>query len=84
METAVLLQTERQTSYCPFPATNAAHNMADNANAYGPDMTDFSAAFQNGDLSLWNDISDNFGGWIPQGGNLYSDLQFSGMGGQGM
>lgn len=49
-----------------------------------PDMGDFSAAFQNGDLYLWNDINDNFGGWIPQGGSLYSDMGFGGaMGGQG-
>ena len=34
------------------------------------DMGDFSAAFQNGDLYLWNDLTaDNFGGgWVPQGG----------------
>lgn len=36
--------------------------------AFPPDMGDFSAAFQNGDLYLWNEITDNFGGWMPQGG----------------
>lgn len=69
-------------SNCPFPATTADHAMA--GHSFGPDMTDFSAAFQNGDLYLWNDISDNFGGWIPQGGNLYSDMQFGTMSNQGM
>ncbi|KAJ4993362.1 fungal specific transcription factor [Stagonosporopsis vannaccii] len=48
-----------------------------------PDMGDFSAAFQNGDLYLWNDINDNFGGWIPQGGSLYSDMGFGSLNGQG-
>ncbi|KAH6625268.1 hypothetical protein C7974DRAFT_313028 [Boeremia exigua] len=44
--------------------------------AFAPDMGDFSAAFQNGDLYLWNDINDNYGGWIPQGGSLYTDVGF--------
>ncbi|KAF3009822.1 hypothetical protein E8E13_010294 [Curvularia kusanoi] len=48
-----------------------------------PDMGDFSAAFQNGDLYLWNDINDNFGGWIPQGGSLYTDMGFGPLNGQG-
>lgn len=47
------------------------------------DMGDFSAAFQNGDLYLWNDINDNFGGWIPQGGSLYTDAGFGPLNGQG-
>ncbi|ORY13158.1 hypothetical protein BCR34DRAFT_481476 [Clohesyomyces aquaticus] len=42
-------------------------------------MTDFSSAFQNGDLYLWNDVNDNFGGWVPQGGSIYSDMQFGAM-----
>ncbi|EOA90318.1 uncharacterized protein SETTUDRAFT_103147 [Exserohilum turcica Et28A] len=48
------------------------------------DMGDFSAAFQNGDLYLWNDLTaDNFGGgWVPQGGS-YIDMGFGGMNGQG-
>ncbi|KAF1962220.1 hypothetical protein CC80DRAFT_522120 [Byssothecium circinans] len=49
--------------------------------ASGPDMMDFSSAFSNGDLYLWSDMADNFGGWIPQGGSMYSDAQFGGMGG---
>ncbi|KAF2710195.1 hypothetical protein K504DRAFT_430539 [Pleomassaria siparia CBS 279.74] len=44
--------------------------------AFPSDMGDFSEAFQNGDLYLWNDLSENFGGYIPQGGSIYSDLQF--------
>lgn len=50
---------------------------------FTPDMGDFSAAFQNGDLYLWNDINDNFGGWIPQGGSLYTDMGFGALNGQG-
>ncbi|KAJ4364890.1 hypothetical protein N0V95_000536 [Ascochyta clinopodiicola] len=50
---------------------------------FPPDMGDFSAAFQNGDLYLWNDINDNFGGWIPQGGSLYTDSGFGPLNGQG-
>jgi hypothetical protein len=50
---------------------------------FTPDMGDFSAAFQNGDLYLWNDINDNFGGWIPQGGSLYTDTAFGPLNGQG-
>ena len=51
--------------------------------AFTPDMSDFSAAFQNGDLYLWNDINDNFGGWIPQGGSSYTDMGFGSLNGQG-
>lgn len=51
--------------------------------SFTPGMGDFSAAFQNGDLYLWNDINDNFGGWIPQGGSLYTDMGFGPLNGQG-
>jgi hypothetical protein len=51
--------------------------------AFTPDMGDFSAAFQHGDLYLWNDMNaDNFGGWVPQSGP-YSGMDFGGMDGQG-
>ncbi|KAH7385892.1 hypothetical protein BKA66DRAFT_415322 [Pyrenochaeta sp. MPI-SDFR-AT-0127] len=51
--------------------------------SFTPDIGDFSAAFQNGDLYLWNDTTaDNFGGWVSQGG-LYSDLGFGPMNSQG-
>lgn len=47
------------------------------------DMGDFSAAFQNGDLYLWNDMTaDNFGGWVTQGGS-YGGTGFGGMNGHG-
>jgi hypothetical protein len=47
------------------------------------DMGDFSAAFQNGDLYLWNDMTaDNFGGWVPQGGS-YGHAGFRGMNSHG-
>lgn len=47
------------------------------------DAGDFSAAFQNGDLYLWNDMTaDSFGGWIPQSG-LYSGIEFGALNGQG-
>jgi hypothetical protein len=47
------------------------------------DMGDFSAAFQNGDLYLWNDMTaDNFGGWVPQGGS-YGQAGFGGMNSHG-
>ncbi|KAF1836279.1 hypothetical protein BDW02DRAFT_587509 [Decorospora gaudefroyi] len=50
---------------------------------FTPDMGDFSAAFQNGDLYLWNDMTaDNFGGWVPQSGP-YSGMGFGGMNSQG-
>ncbi|PVI04762.1 hypothetical protein DM02DRAFT_611367 [Periconia macrospinosa] len=50
----------------------------------GADMMDFSTAFSNGDLYLWNETADTFGGWMPQTGNMFGDAQFgTGMGGQG-
>lgn len=51
---------------------------------FPPEMGDFSAAFQNGDLYLWNDVNDNLGGWIPQSGSIYSDMQFGVFDGPGM
>jgi hypothetical protein len=57
-------------------STDAAQNMVSPQPAFAPGMGDFSAAFQNGDLYLWNDVNENFGGWIPQSGSIYSDLQF--------
>lgn len=63
-----------------FPTANGTQIPALNDQLYtGPDMTDFSAAFQNGDLYLWDDINDNYGGWMAQGGPMYSDVPFSGM-----
>lgn len=71
-------QTWPSSSPWRYPVSGNT-NQATGEQPFGPDMTDFSAAFQNGDLYLWNDISDNFGGWVPQGGTLYSDMQFGGM-----
>ncbi|KAA8621705.1 Zn2-C6 fungal-type DNA-binding domain [Pyrenophora tritici-repentis] len=51
--------------------------------AYTHEMGDFSAAFQNGDLYLWNDLTaDNFNGWVPQNGP-YGGMGFGGMNSQG-
>jgi hypothetical protein len=56
--------------------------------SYVTDMGDFSAAFQNGDLYLWDDMTDNFAAWAPQGGGTgaWGDvMQFENtMGNQGM
>ncbi|KAL6708640.1 hypothetical protein ACN47E_002621 [Coniothyrium glycines] len=51
-------------------------------NAYTPDMSDFSTAFQNGDLYLWNDVSLDLGGWVPPTGP-YSGMEFGPMSGSG-
>jgi hypothetical protein len=51
--------------------------------AFITDMGDFSAAFQNGDLYLWNDLTaENFGGWVPQGAS-YGGMGFGSMNDQG-
>ncbi|KAH7092000.1 hypothetical protein FB567DRAFT_434919 [Paraphoma chrysanthemicola] len=53
------------------------------AATFTPDIGDFTAAFQNGDLYLWNDMTaDSFGGWVPQSG-LYSGMEFGSLNGQG-
>ncbi|KAL5395720.1 hypothetical protein PMIN06_003555 [Paraphaeosphaeria minitans] len=63
-----------------FPATSGMQTPGLNDPLFtGPDMTDFSAAFQNGDLYLWDDINDNYGGWMPQSGTMNSDVPFNGM-----
>lgn len=51
----------------------------DNQAMAGPDMTDFSAAFQNGDLYLWDEVNENYGGWMSQGRAMYQDVPFNGM-----
>ncbi|KAI8943132.1 hypothetical protein NX059_001163 [Plenodomus lindquistii] len=61
---------------------DTSNSIADPA-TFTPDMGDFSAAFQNGDLYLWNDVSvDGFGGWTTQGGP-YSGMGYGPMNGQG-
>jgi hypothetical protein len=62
--------------------TTAAGQMGNPA-TFTPDIGDFTAAFQNGDLYLWNDMTaDSFGGWVPQSG-MYSGMEFGSMNGQG-
>ncbi|KAF1967875.1 hypothetical protein BU23DRAFT_482088 [Bimuria novae-zelandiae CBS 107.79] len=63
-----------------FSGTSAEQTPALNGQVMaGPDMTDFSAAFQNGDLYLWDDVNDTYGGWMPPDGTMYSDVPFNGM-----
>jgi hypothetical protein len=63
----------------PVGTNNTAGHMSD----FTPDMGDFTAAFQNGDLYLWNDMTaDSFGGWVPQSG-MYSGMEFGSLNGQG-
>jgi hypothetical protein len=62
----------------PLDTTNTAGQMND----FTPDIGDFTAAFQNGDLYLWNDMTaDSFGGWVPQSG-MYSGMEFGSVNGQ--
>ncbi|CAO2651994.1 Nn.00g002770.m01.CDS01 [Neocucurbitaria sp. VM-36] len=62
--------------------TTSAQTLGDQA-TFTPDIGDFSAAFQNGDLYLWNDMTaDTFGGWGPQGG-LYTGMGYGPLNGQG-
>ncbi|KAF2822041.1 hypothetical protein CC86DRAFT_358022 [Ophiobolus disseminans] len=69
-------------TYLPLDTTNASGQMGDPA-AFTPDIGDFTAAFQNGDLYLWNDMTaDSFGGWVPQSG-MYSGMEFGSLNGQG-
>ncbi|KAH4032244.1 hypothetical protein HBI24_113260 [Parastagonospora nodorum] len=69
----------------PYPTWNPLDTTATagQIGEFTPDMGDFSAAFQNGDLYLWNDMTaDSFGGWVPQSG-MYSGMEFGGLNGQG-
>jgi hypothetical protein len=86
--------SEQQAPHMPgFPtnnsyqAWNSVHTnnntAASQMNEFTPDMGDFTAAFQNGDLYLWNDMTaDSFGGWVPQSG-MYSGVEFGSWTGQG-
>ncbi|KAF2470167.1 uncharacterized protein BDR25DRAFT_226806 [Lindgomyces ingoldianus] len=67
-------------AYSTWPANGISITSTDSTQ-FPADLTDFSTAFQHGDLYLWNDVNDNFGGWIPQGGSIYSEMQFGGMNG---
>ena len=74
----------------PLPSSSSFNNntnitnpfawtpMPEQQQAFAPDMGDF---FQNGDLYLWNDVDQNFGGWIPQGGSMSTEFgPFNGQG----
>lgn len=66
----------------PLDTSTPAGPITDPA-TFTPDMGDFSAAFQNGDLYLWNDVSvDNFGGWSTQTWP-YNGMGYDPMNGQG-
>jgi hypothetical protein len=74
--------TPWSTANLTMPSTDAS--MTDQS-AFMVDMSDISSAFQNGDLYLWNDASDNLGAWpMPQSGGLYNDMQYGGMGTHGL
>jgi hypothetical protein len=65
----------------PMNATNTSGQ--GQMSEFTSDMGDFTAAFQNGDLYLWNDMTaDSFGGWVPQSGT-YSGMEFGSLNGQG-
>lgn len=82
MANAYATNTPWNTSDMALDAATSAQGIGDQT-TFTPDMGDFSAAFQNGDLYLWNDLSaDNFGDWVPQGGP-YSGMSFGGMNGPG-
>jgi hypothetical protein len=69
----------------PYQTWNAVDTTATarQMGEFTPDMGDFTAAFQNGDLYLWNDMTaDSFGGWVPQSG-MYSGMEFGPINGQG-
>jgi hypothetical protein len=64
----------------PLDTTTAG---AGHMNEFTSDVGDFTAAFQNGDLYLWNDMTaDSFGGWVPQSG-MYTGMEFGSINGQG-
>ncbi|KAH8724096.1 hypothetical protein GQ44DRAFT_709151 [Phaeosphaeriaceae sp. PMI808] len=66
----------------PLDTTSSGTQMPDAA-TFTPDIGEFSAAFQHGDLYLWNDMTaDTFGSWIPQSG-LYNGVDFGSYNGQG-
>lgn len=71
------------TSGLPLDTSSAAGGQMGDPATFTPDIGDFTAAFQNGDLYLWNDMTaDSFGGWVPQSG-MYSGMEFGSMNGPG-
>jgi hypothetical protein len=82
MGSAYATPTTWNTQSLQLDTTTSAQPIGDQT-AFTPDMGDFSAAFENGDLYLWNDLTaDNFGGWVPQIGP-YSGTEFGGMNSHG-
>lgn len=75
------LGTNNSTLYPqPWNTLDPSSTALNTMNEFAPDMGDFTAAFQNGDLYLWNDMTaDSFGGWVPQSG-MYSGMEFNGQG----
>jgi hypothetical protein len=72
--------TNSYQTWNPLDATTTTG--AGQMSEFTPDMGDFTAAFQNGDLYLWNDMTaDSFGGWVPQSG-MYSGMEFGSLDGQ--
>lgn len=68
-------------NFLPLDPTNTGGQLGD-ASTFSPDIGDFTAAFQNGDLYLLNDMTvDSFGGWMPPTG--YGGLEFGSFNGQG-
>ncbi|KAF2867627.1 hypothetical protein BDV95DRAFT_502118 [Massariosphaeria phaeospora] len=68
------------TSFASLDSTMAV----DQANST-TNLGDFSDAFQNGDLYLWNEVNDSMGGWFQQGGGIYGDnMEFGTFGDQGV
>lgn len=68
--------------YTSWPSTDLSMPTTEQP-TFTPDVGDFSAAFQNGDLYLWNDMSaDSFGGWIPQSG-MYNGMDYGTFNGRG-
>lgn len=66
----------------PMDTASSSQQVPDQS-TFSQNTGDFSSAFQNGDLYLWNDMTaDSFGGWIPQSG-LYTGMDFGALNGQG-
>lgn len=74
--------TNPYQNYMPLDTTNTGGQIVDSS-TFTPDIGDFTAAFQNGDLYLWNDMTaDSFGGWVPQSA-MYGGMEFGSLNGQG-
>lgn len=71
------------TNDIQLDATTASSQRLGGQTPFTPDIGDFSSAFQNGDLYLWNDMTaDSFSGWGLQS-DLYSGMGFGPLNGQG-